>query len=289
MTLQFDCHSHSTFSDGTLAPTELVNRAKSRGVKYLALTDHDTTAGLQEARSTAENIGIQLIPGIEISTTWENQCFHIVGLGIDPNHPPLVKGIATLRDTRESRAREMGRRLEKKGIPGAYHAAAKLAGHGMITRTHFARFLLSQNHASNMQQVFDRYLTRGKPGFVSTCWAKLNDAVNWITGSGGVAVMAHPRRYKITATRMKKLLSAFAKAGGQGIEVVCGSSNIDDIQVTARLAIQFGLLGSAGSDFHSPDNCWIELGRLQPLPENITAVWERLGLDCEVPEIADPH
>ena len=281
MTCCVDFHTHSLASDGQLSPSELVQRAYKNGVRYLALTDHDTTAGLDEAQAEADMSGVNLIPGIELSVNWENQCFHIVGLNIDPQHVTLAAGIESARTLRISRATEMGRRLEKKGIIGVYEGASVLAGKGMITRTHFAKYLVDQNHCSTMQKAFDQYLKRGKPGFVPTQWVEMDKGVGWITGAGGTAVLAHPLRYKITATRMKRFLSAYQAAGGQALEVVCGSSNVSDIRNSARYAREFGLKASVGSDFHSPDTPWIDVGRLKPLPENVTPVWENLGIELD--------
>jgi predicted metal-dependent phosphoesterase TrpH len=277
MTELYDLHSHSTASDGALSPAELVQRAHLQGVTSLALTDHDTVAGLAEARQCAAATGIKLIEGIELSTNWQNKCFHIVGLGIDPTYAPLAEATAQLQDTRMDRAEKIALKLEKKHIPGALEAVKKAAGNGMITRTHFADFLLSQNHVSTQQEAFDRYLAKGKPAYVSTSWAELDVAVNWITGAGGVAVLAHPLRYKLTANWMNRLLAAFKDAGGQGIEVVTSRINADEITRVMAYATRFELAGSMGSDFHSAVNQWVELGRLAPLPGRIKPVWELLG------------
>ncbi|MDP2901571.1 MAG: PHP domain-containing protein, partial [Methylovulum sp.] len=240
------------------------------------LTDHDTTAGLAEAQISATAAGIKLIPGIELSTLWQNQCFHIVGIGINPEHPPLAEATHTLQNTRMERAEKIADKLAKKRIPGAMEAVKKTVGDGMITRSHFADFLLSQNHVSTQQEAFDRYLAKGKPAYVATPWAELALAVNWITESGGIAILAHPLRYQLTAKWMKRLLEAFKNAGGQGIEVITGRINNDEINRAATLATRFGLAGSAGSDFHCPDQ-WVELGRLAPLPVHIKPVWELLN------------
>lgn len=277
MTETYDLHCHSNASDGALSPTELVQRAHEHGVTSLALTDHDTVAGLSEAQTAATAAGIELIPGIELSTSWQNKCFHIVGLGIDPAYPPLAEATRNLQIMRSERAEKIAEKLEKKRIPGALAAVKKAAGNGMITRTHFADFLLSQFHVSTQQEAFDRYLGAGKDAYVATIWAEMELAVNWITGSGGVAVLAHPLRYKLTASWMRRLLAAFKEAGGLGIEVVTGRYNSDEIKLVAGYAKRFELAGSVGSDFHSPANQWVELGRLAPLPENITPVWELLG------------
>lgn len=272
----YDLHCHSTASDGALSPTELIIRAHEQGVTSMALTDHDTTAGLAEARTAAKAKGIRLISGIELSVSWHDKCFHIVGLGIDPDYPPLAQTIQDLQTVRAERAEKIAHKLEKKRIPGALEAVKHAAGDGMITRTHFADFLLSQHHVSTQQEAFDRYLGQGKPAYVSTSWAEMCQAVKWITESGGVAVLAHPLRYKLTANWMKRLLTAFKEAGGQGIEVVTSRINADEIKLITGYAASFELAGSKGSDFHNPENQWVELGRLAPLPSAIRPVWELL-------------
>jgi predicted metal-dependent phosphoesterase TrpH len=281
----YDLHCHSLASDGTLSPTELVQRAHEQGVTSLALTDHDTVAGLAEAQAAACKTCINLIPGIELSTTWQNKCFHIVGLNINPDYQPLRQATTNLQIMRMERAERIADKLEKKRIPGALEAVKKAAGQGMITRSHFADFLLSQFHVSTQQEAFDRYLGAGKPAFVSTTWNEMELAINWITQSGGIAVLAHPLRYKLTASWMKRLLAAFKEAGGLGIEVVTGRYNADEINTVASYATRFELAGSVGSDFHSPANPWVELGRLAPLPSNITPVWELFGNLNEKPTL----
>jgi 3',5'-nucleoside bisphosphate phosphatase len=270
----YDLHCHSTASDGALTPTELVLRAHEQGVTALALTDHDTTSGLPEAQACADTLAMRLIPGIELSTNWQGKCLHVVGLSIDPTFPPLAEASHNLQVTRLQRAEKIAHKLEKKHISGALEAVIKAAGEGMITRTHFADFLLAQHHVSTQQEAFDRYLANGKSAYVATEWAELGLAINWITESGGVAVLAHPLRYNLTANWMKRLLTAFKEAGGQGIEVVTGRNTSDEIRLMAKYANQFELAGSMGSDFHNPSNQWVELGRLQPLPETVTPVWK---------------
>jgi hypothetical protein len=277
MTELYDLHCHSTASDGALSPTELIHRAYEHGVTSLALTDHDTTSGLPEAQLCATATGINLIPGIELSANWQDKCFHIVGLGIDPAYAPLAEATRLLQKIRLERAQKIALKLEKKRIPGAFEAVKKAAGEGMITRSHFADFLLSQNHVSTQQEAFDRYLAKGKSAYVATSWAELDLAISWITGSGGVAVLAHPLRYKLTTSWMKRLLTVFKDAGGQGIEVITSRINADEIRVVADYATRFKLAGSMGSDFHNAVNQWVELGRLAPLPKNIKPVWELLG------------
>lgn len=272
----YDLHCHSTASDGALSPAEVVQRAYEHGVTTLALTDHDTTAGLAEAQNQAVATGIKFIPGIELSASWSGMCFHIVGIGIDPAYPPLAEATKNLQHTRMERAEKIAEKLEKKRIPGALEAVLKAAGDGMITRTHFADFLVAQNHVSTQQEAFDRYLAKGKPAYVATPWAELELAVNWISESGGVAILAHPLRYNLSANAMKRLLTVFKASGGKGIEVVTGRCTADEIKRAAAYATRFELAGSTGSDFHNPENQWVELGRLAPLPGNITPVWELL-------------
>jgi len=271
---KYDLHCHSTASDGSLSPTDLVRRAKNRGVTALALTDHDTTTGLAEAGQAAQANGIRLIKGIELSSHWQGKCLHIVGLGIDPQYPPLAEASHQLQNVRLQRAEKIADKLAKKHIMGAYEAVMAIAGDGMVTRSHFADFLVKQNHVSSHQEAFDRYLGKGKPAYCNTVWADMELAIDWIVQSGGVAVLAHPLRYALTASWLGKLLFAFKALGGQAIEVVTGQYNPDEINRLAYFANRFGLAGSAGSDFHTPENPWIELGRLAPLPKNVKPVWE---------------
>lgn len=272
----YDLHCHSTASDGSLSPNELVQRAQTQGVTALALTDHDTTAGLAEAGQAAQTCGIRLIKGIELSTCWENKCLHIVGLGIDPSYPPLVEASRELQNMRWRRAEKIAAKLEKKQIPGAYEAVMKLADTGMVTRSHFADFLVARNHVGTHQEAFDRYLGKGKPAYCATAWTDLTVAIDWIVQSGGIAVLAHPLRYQLTASWLGKLLVAFKDAGGKAIEVVTGQYNPDEVYQLAHFATQYELAGSVGSDFHTPNNQWIELGKLAPLPKTVKPVWELL-------------
>ena len=274
MTEIYDLHCHSKASDGSLTPTEVIERARQQSVSSLALTDHDTINGLAEAAEAALANNIKLIPGIEISTTWENKCFHIVGLNIDPTNTTLISGIKNLQQLRNERARKIALKLEKRRIPNAYESVLEAAKGGMITRSHFADFLLTNHYVSNQQQAFDRYLGKGKTAFVSTVWADLDEAINWINQAGGIAVVAHPLRYKLTASWMKRFLASFKESGGQGIEVVTGRSSADEIRRSIIYANQYQLAASVGSDFHTPANQWVDLGRLAPLPDNITPVWE---------------
>jgi predicted metal-dependent phosphoesterase TrpH len=273
---KYDLHCHSTASDGSLTPTELVLRAKNNGVTHLSLTDHDTVAGIVEAQITADSVGIKLIPGIELSVNWQNKTLHIIGLNINPDFPDLSQGIAALQITRKTRAEKIAQKLAKKNIDGALEGVKQLAGKGMITRLHFANFLVTNNHVETQQKAFDKLLGKGKPAFVTTQWPELEIAISWIINSGGLPIIAHPFRYKLTASWMRRLLSAFKELGGVGIEVVTGRSSTDDIHKTGKYAKDFGLSGSVGSDFHSPDNVWVELGRLAKLPADIKPVWHLL-------------
>ncbi len=278
MTMEkYDLHCHSTASDGALSPAELVARAHQQGVTVLALTDHDTTNGLTSARQTADTLGIRLIPGIELSAIWEHKCFHIVGLNIDPANPTLIEGIKQQQIIRAERAEKIAHKLEKKRIPGAYEAVKASAGEGMITRSHFADYLVANHHVKSQQEAFDKYLGRGKPAYVSTAWADMSETIRWITESGGIAILAHPLRYKLSGNWMNRALTAFKQAGGIGMEVVTGRSSLDDIQRSHFYAQKFQLLASQGSDFHSPQNEWVELGRLQPLPNGSDPVWKLLN------------
>ncbi|WP_078487087.1 PHP domain-containing protein [Solemya velesiana gill symbiont] len=273
MSLSIDLHSHSTASDGTLSPSELILRASEKGVDVLALTDHDTTEGIEEAKSAAIRAGICLIPGVEVSVTWNAQVVHLVGLGVDPGNPSLQQGLATLRAFRDWRAEEIGRRLEKSGIAGSYEGARGYSNGRLISRTHFARFLVEKSYAPDTRKVFKRYLTRGNPGHVPGQWAALEEAVSWIVSAGGQAVLAHPARYNLTRTKLRRLIREFRDVGGEGIEVVSGSHSRDENFTMARHTMDFELKGSCGSDYHGPENPWTELGRLEPMPDGIKPVW----------------
>ncbi|NOQ13436.1 MAG: PHP domain-containing protein [Methyloprofundus sp.] len=271
--LKYDLHCHSSFSDGALPPAELILRAKEQGVTTLALTDHDTVAGLAQAQQAAEQHELNFIPGIELSCLWEKKTFHILGLNIDPCNTELLAGTQQLQNIRLKRAKKIATKLEKNKIPGAFTAVQAAAGSGMITRPHFADFLLKNNHVSSIQNAFDRYLGQGKPAFVNTEWVEMENAIHWINSAGGIAVVAHPMRYKLTASWMRRFLKAFKEMGGLGIEIITARSTADEIRRTVHFAQQFELYGSVGSDFHTPKNQWVELGRLAPLPINIKPVW----------------
>lgn len=273
MNKHYDLHSHSLASDGTLSPSALVARAAESGVDVLALTDHDETGGIAEAQQAASEAGIELVPGVEISVTWERQTVHVVGLRIDPTSSVLQQGLARLREFRNWRAEEMGRRLARHGIHGAWEAAREKAHGRIISRTHFAQFLAEQGHAASVRDVFKSFLKPNKPGHVSGEWATLEETLGWIHAAGGQAVIAHPARYSMTASKRRKLLGEFVELGGEGLEVVSGSHSRGDNFSMAQLARMFGLKASAGSDFHGPENPWVELGRLQPLPDGCVPIW----------------
>ncbi|HEX5340530.1 MAG TPA: PHP domain-containing protein [Gammaproteobacteria bacterium] len=270
-----DLHLHSRASDGALEPAALVALAASRGVTLLALTDHDCTNGLAEASRAATDHALRFIPGVEISTSWQNQTLHVVGLDIDADSGALQQGLARLQALRDVRAREIGRRLAKRGIQDAYEGARELAGAAEVTRTHFAQHLQARGHVRSFQEAFGRFLKRGKPGYAPVTWASLEECIGWIHAAGGHAVFAHPLRYGLTRTRLLRALVAFKEAGGDGIEVVCGRSNRDELMSAAHLATRFELAGSVGSDFHSPGNPYLQPGGLAALPEAVAPIWER--------------
>lgn len=282
--LDYDFHCHSNISDGTLTPTELVQRAAGRGVKAMALTDHDDVDGLDEARAVATGLGIAFVNGVEVSVSWRSHTLHIVGLGIDPDYPPLVEGLRTVRSGRGLRAQKMSDELAKAGVGGVLSGAYKFANNpNMIGRTHFARYLVESGHCKDVKSVFNRYLAKGKPGYVPHEWATLADAISWITGAGGIAVIAHPGRYMVGKHSMGKktmqeLLAEFVALGGRGVEVVTGSHTQEQYAEFARYAEQFQLLASCGSDFHGPDENYRDLGRLPDLPLICKPVWEALSL-----------
>lgn len=270
----YDLHSHSTASDGMLEPVALVRRAVDQGVNVLALTDHDVLDGLTAAMTEARKTGLKLIPGVEISVTWESHVIHIVGLGIDPENPVLLQGLAALRQLREKRAEGIGMKLAKAGITGATEGARQLAGGQIVSRTHFARYLVNQGAVKDFKAAFKRYLKKGRPGYVHCDWVPLDEAVGWIIQAGGQAVIAHPARYSLSGTKLQLLVDDFKLAGGCALEVVTSSHNPADIRKMAQLANDNDLQSSVGSDFHTPDQSWAELGRIPPLPGGCTPVWK---------------
>lgn len=279
MAEHYDLHAHSTASDGTLTPTQLMQRAHAAGVDVMALTDHDTLEGLAEAERAAGGLGLGFVPGVEVSVTWEGVTVHVVGLGVRRDSDVLQRGLSGLREFRDWRAEEIGRRLASEGIEGAFEGARERSNGRLISRTHFARFLVDKGYARDLRAVFRRYLVSGKPGFVPGQWAELEDAVRWIRAAGGHAVIAHPARYRVTRSKLRRLIGEFRECGGEALEVVSGSHSRDDYFTIAKHARDFGLLSSAGSDYHGPEHPWIELGRLPALPEGCRAIWRACSLD----------
>lgn len=273
MPVQPDLHSHSTASDGTLSPWDLVTRAAAADVPMLALTDHDTTEGIAEASSAAEATGLILVPGVEISANWGGRTVHILGLGVDTAAPSLRDGLERLRNYRSWRAEEIGRRLARAGIGGAFEGALAYSNGRLIGRTHFARYLVRCGHARSLNEVFKHYLVKGKPGYVSGDWATMDEAVAWIRNAGGQAVIAHPARYGFTRVKMLRMIGEFREQGGEGLEVVSGSHSADDAYTFARHAREQRLRASAGSDFHDPATARVDLGGVPPLPDGCVPVW----------------
>lgn len=275
--LNADLHCHSVVSDGTLTPEDLARRAHGNGVELWSLTDHDEVGGQQRAADAAQALGMKYLTGTEISVTFIGKTVHIVGLGFNAEDANLREGLLRTRGGRGQRAQEMAASLAQIGIRGAYEGALKYAGnHELISRTHFARFLVEVGACKDTNEVFRKYLTEGKPGFVEHRWATLRDAVSWIRQAGGVAVIAHPARYGFTANEEYALFTEFKLHGGQGVEVVTGSHTTAEYQTYANMAREFELAASRGSDFHSPDESHTELGTLPFLPGNLTPVWELL-------------
>ncbi len=269
-----DLHCHSKVSDGTLEPEALAARAKAQGVELWALTDHDEVGGQQRALEAALAQGLPYLTGTEISVTFAGKVVHIVGLGFDHEDPALVAGLRATRGGREPRAREMAEGLARVGIQGAFEGALKYVGNPeLISRTHFARWLVDAGHCSDVPEVFRRFLTEGKPGFVAHKWASLRDALRWVHEAGGITVIAHPARYGFTPTEEYALFTEFKAHGGRGIEVVTGSHTAAEAVKYADMALEFGFLASRGSDFHSPDESHTELGSLPNLPGQLNPVW----------------
>jgi predicted metal-dependent phosphoesterase TrpH len=273
-----DLHCHSTVSDGTLAPEDLAQHASANGVELWALTDHDEIGGQHRAAAAAKAHGMRYLTGTEISVTFIGQTVHIVGLGFDADNQALKDGLRQTRGGRKERAMEMSDGLAKVGIKGAFEGALKFVGNpDLISRTHFARFLVESGICRETNEVFRKYLTEGKPGFVVHRWASLRDAVSWITGAGGMAIIAHPARYKFTPNEEFALFTEFKALGGQGVEVVTGSHTVAEYAIYADTAREFGLAASRGSDFHSLNESHTALGTLPFLPANLTPVWELLA------------
>ena len=272
-----DLHCHSVVSDGTLEPEALAARAKANGVDLWSLTDHDEIGGQARAIAAAHEQGMAYLTGTEISITFLNITVHMVGLGFDADNETLRSGLWRTRNGREARARDMAAQLLEVGIPGAYEGALKFVGNPeLISRTHFARFLVESGVCSSTNEVFSRFLTEGKPGYVEHRWAALGEAVRWVRDAGGVAVLAHPARYKLTPNERYALFNDFKSHGGQGVEVVTGSHTAAEAIEYAAIAQEFGLMGSRGSDFHSPTEGNADLGSLPPLPATLTPIWAAL-------------
>ncbi len=273
-----DLHCHSAVSDGTLEPEVLAARAKANGVELWALTDHDEVGGQHRAAAAAKALGLPFLTGVEVSVSFIDVTVHIVGLGFDPDDPALVAGLAQTRGGRRERALEMAEGLARVGIPGAFEGALKYVGNpDLISRTHFARFLVETRVCADTHEVFRKYLTEGKPGYVPHRWASLSDAVRWIVDAGGLAVIAHPARYRFTANEEHALFTEFKGHGGRGVEVVTGSHSSADAARYTEVAAEYGLLASRGSDFHSPEESHTDLGALPALPGSLSPVWEALG------------
>lgn len=276
--LNADLHCHSVVSDGTLTPEALAARAKANGVQLWALTDHDEIGGQERAMAAAKAEGMKYLSGVEISITFAGKTVHIVGLGFDHKNEALVQGLRNTRGGRSERAKEMSDGLAKVGIVGAYEGSLKYVGNPeLISRTHFARFLVESGVCKDTSEVFRKYLTENKPGFVPHRWASLENAVSWITGAGGIAVIAHPARYGFTANEEFALFTEFKAHGGRAVEVITGSHSSADALQYAETALEFNLAASRGSDFHSPEESHTDLGTLPWLPGQLTPVWELLS------------
>jgi predicted metal-dependent phosphoesterase TrpH len=269
-----DLHCHSTVSDGTLGPVELAERAHAKGVQLWALTDHDELGGLASAAGAAASLGLPFVAGVEISVTWDDETLHIVGLRIDPDNRTLREGLDQVRSGRTVRAHKMAAQLADVGIPDAFAGALYYAGNpDLIGRTHFARYIVEVGKCDDVREVFTRYLVDGKPGYVPMQWASLADCVAWIHAAGGVAVIAHPGRYKLKDTGLRSLFTQFKSLGGEAIEIVTGSHSPDQYKKFANYAKEFDFLGSRGSDFHGPEESRYDLGTLPPLPDSVVPVW----------------
>jgi len=271
--LCIDLHCHSTASDGSLAPQELLARADMRGVTHLALTDHDTISGLSEAFSAADRLGVCLITGVELSCVWRSHTIHIVGLDFDQEAPALITALARQNSNRWQRAQLIAAKLQRLKIDDLLVRATEHAGGDVPGRPHFARVLVEAGVVPKTAHAFKRYLGSGKPGDVKACWPELDEVVGWVRAAGGIAVLAHPRKYRLTATRLRALTSDFRKAGGRGIEVSVSGQSSGDLGFVAELARREELLASQGSDFHFPGAPWCDLGKIMKMPEGLDPVW----------------
>jgi len=272
--LKVDLHCHSNVSDGVLAPAAVAAYARKGGVDVWALTDHDEIGGIKAARAAASELGMRFVAGVEISVTWANETVHVVGLQIDEDAPQLAQGLAATRHGRDMRGREIGNQLARAGIPGAYEGALKYVSNpDLLSRTHFARYLVEIGACASTPDVFRKYLSEGKPGYVPHRWATLSDAVGWIRNAGGIPVIAHPGRYRFDRTAEAALFDEFKQLGGNTIEVVTGSHTPDQYQTYAEQARRYGFLASRGTDFHAPGEARVEFDKLAPLPAGLTPVW----------------
>ncbi len=267
-----DLHTHTNASDGSLTPTELLDHARQLGVDVLSITDHDTLGAYERL---PENPGLQLITGVELSTTWAGRGVHIVGLNVDRHSPALLAGIQQQKEARLERAGIIAHRLTRIGIPSPLAAVAAMAGDAGIGRPHFAQHLVDIGVVKDLRAAFKKYLGAGKPGDVKDGWASLEDVTGWIVAAGGIAVLAHPVKYKMTTSKLRLMLDDFVAAGGRGIEVISGSQQPDVTLRMLALADEFELAASCGSDFHSPDAAWSQPGRFAPLPAQVPKVWEQ--------------
>jgi 3',5'-nucleoside bisphosphate phosphatase len=272
--LNVDLHCHSNVSDGVLTPAAVANYAHGAGVDVWALTDHDEVDGIAAARAAAKACGMQFVPGVEISVTWGGTTLHIVGLQIDATNPALVAGLSATRSGRDTRGREMAAQLALAGVPDAYQGALKFVGNpDLISRTHFARYIVECGVCANIPEVFRKFLIEGKPGYVPHRWATLTEAMRWIRGAGGIPVIAHPGRYKLSDLAQGALFDQFKQLGGAAIEVVTGSHSPDQYQEYAKLANAYGFLASRGTDFHAPGESRLDFAALPPLPAGVKPVW----------------
>lgn len=270
----YDLHTHTWYSDGMLSPSDLVTRAAKAGIDVLALTDHDTTIGLSEAAAAARIAGIDLVPGVEISTTWSGKTIHIVGLQIDAGNAELNAGLESLLETRNRRAGIMSEKLIRKGFADIDAEVQKQVQGPVISRTHYARAMVKAGHARDIPQAFKKYLAGGKAGYASTQWADIGQVVGWIRAAGGHAVIAHPGRYKMSSGKLRSLFAEFAEVGGEAVEVISGSQHPDQTERLTRFANEQHLMASVGSDYHGPEQRWINLGRLPVLPANCEPLWQ---------------
>lgn len=269
-----DLHCHSTASDGTLSPRELVQRASEMGVSHLALTDHDTIEGLSEARESARPLGLSIINGVELSCVWSRQTIHVVGLDFDHQNPEFLQALAEQHENRWRRARKIADRLARKDPEPLLQLATEKAGGDVPGRPHFAKALIEQGVVNDMNQAFNRHLGAGKPGDVKAFWPELSEVVRWVVEAGGVAVVAHPRKYRMTATKLRALVTDFKQAGGRAIEVSTSGQQAGDLGFLSELCRREGMWASQGSDFHFPGASWCELGKIDRLPAGLDPVWQ---------------